>query len=66
MFLNEFLYVFRIYEFGTASFVIAAGLALQATLEKAKVKQDLLTDINMFLMVEKGIGGRICHAIHRY
>ena len=54
------------YEFGTASFVIAAGLALQATLEKAKVKQDLLTDINMFLMVEKGIGGRICHAIHRY
>ena len=32
----------------------------------AKVKWDLLTDINMLLMVEKGIWDGICHAIHRY
>ena len=34
--------------------------------KKKKVKLDLLTDINMLLMVEKGIRGRICHAIHQY
>ena len=26
----------------------------------------LLADINMSLMIEKDIRGRICHAIHRY
>ena len=26
----------------------------------------ILTDIDMLLMVEKDIRGRICHAIHRY
>ena len=41
------------------------GLALQATLSKTKVKLDLLTDIDMSLIVE-GIRGGICHAIHRY
>ena len=30
-----------------------------------KVKQDLLTDFDMLLMVEKVIRGGICHAIHR-
>ena len=27
---------------------------------------ELLTDIDMLSMVEKSIGGGICHAIHRY
>ena len=27
---------------------------------------ELVTDIDMLLMVEKGIRGGICHAIHRY
>ena len=31
-----------------------------------KVKLVLLTDINMLLIVEKGIRGVICHSIHRY
>ena len=31
----------------------------------AGVKLELLTDIDMLLMVEKGIRGRICYAIHR-
>ena len=34
-------------------------------LKKMKVKQDLLTDFDMLLMVEKVIRGGICHAIHR-
>ena len=33
-------------------------------LKKTKAKLDLLTDIYMLLMVEKGIRGGICHAIH--
>ena len=31
---------------------------------ETKVKVDLLTDIDMLLMVEKGIGGGICHSIY--
>ena len=34
--------------------------------KNTKVKLELLTDIDMLLMVEKGIRGGICHAIHQY
>ena len=34
--------------------------------KKAKVKLDLLPDIDMLLMIEKGIRRGICHVIHRY
>ena len=34
--------------------------------KKVKVKLDLLTDIHMLLMAEKGIRNEVCHAIHRY
>ena len=44
----------------------APGLAWQACLKKTKVKLELLTDIDMLLMVEKGTRGGICQAIHRY
>ena len=47
-------------------FLSALGLAWQAVLKKIEVKLELLTDINMLLMVEKGIRGGICHAIRRY
>ena len=30
------------------------------------VKLELLTEVDMLLMVEKGIKGGICHAMHRY
>ena len=32
----------------------------------AKVKLDLLTNIDMLLMVEKGTRGGKCHSIYRY
>ena len=42
------------------------GLAWQGALKKPEVKLELLTDIDMLLMVEKVIRGGICHAIYRY
>ena len=55
-----------IYEFDHAKFLSAPGLAWQAALKKTKVKLDLSTDIDMLLMVEKGIRGEICLSIYRY
>ena len=49
-----------------AHFLSAPGLAWQACLKKTGVKLELLTDIDMLLMVEKGTRGGICQAIHRY
>ena len=40
---------------------------MQAVLKKTKVKLNLITDINMLLMVEKKrIRGGMCYAIHQY
>ena len=43
----------NIYHLGPAKFLSAPGLAWQVTLEKTEVKLELLTDIDMPLMVEK-------------
>ena len=56
----------EIYELDPAHFLSAPGLAWQACLKKTGVKLELLTDIDMLLMVEKGTRGGICQAIHRY
>ena len=47
-------------------FSYCTGLVWQASLKKTKVKLDLLTDIDMSLMMEKDIRGRICHSIYWY
>ena len=44
----------------------APGLVWQASLSKTKVELELLTNTDMLLMIEKGIRGGICQAIHRY
>ena len=46
--------------------MFAPGLTWKAYLKKTKVELELLTDIEMLLMVEKGTRGGICQAIHRY
>ena len=53
-------------ELDSTKFLSPPGLGWQAALKKTKVKLDLLTDIDMLLMVEKGIRGGICHSIYRY
>ena len=37
-----------------------------SALKKTKARLHLRTDINMLLMLEKGIRGGICHTIHQY
>ena len=54
----------EIYKLDPAKFLSAPGLALQGALKQTKVKLDLLTDIDMLLIVEKGIRGGIYHSIY--
>ena len=56
----------KVYELDSAHFLSLPGLAWQACLKKTNIKLELLTDYDMLLMVEEGIRGGICHAIHRY
>ena len=56
----------KIYKLDPATFLSVPGLAWQAALKKIKVNLDLLTDIDMLLMVEKVIRGGICHSICQY
>ena len=56
----------KVFELDPAHFLSPPGLAWQACLKKIEVKLELLTDVDMLLMVEKGIRGGLCHAIYRY
>ena len=57
----------KIYQLDPAKFLSAPGLAWQvAALKKIEIKLELSTDIDILLMVEKGIRGEICNKIHRY
>ena len=54
------------YGLAPANFLTAAGSVWQACLKESKVELELLTDVDMLLVVEKGIRGGICQATHRY
>ena len=56
----------EIYKLDPAHFLYAPELARQAFLKKTQAKLELLTNVDMLLMVEKRIRGEIYHAIHRY
>ena len=49
----------EIYELDPVKFLSAPRLDWQAALKNTRVKLELLTDIDMLLMVEKGIRGRL-------
>ena len=61
MYLRTFEICLEIYELDPGKIFTAPGLAWQGAL-----KLDLLTDIDMLIMLEKGIRGGICHSIYRY
>ena len=52
------------YELDPVKFLSNPGLAREEALKKTELKLESLTDIDMLLMVEKGITGRICQANH--
>ena len=56
----------KTYELDPAHFISLPGLAWQAYLKKTGVELESLTDYDMLLMIEEGIRGGICHAVHRY
>ena len=62
-FRNIFL---EINELDPAKFLSAFGLAWQPALKKTKVKLELLTNMDMLVMLEKGLRGGICHSIYWY
>ena len=56
----------EINEVDPARFISASGLAWQVALKKTVIELDLLTDINMLLMVEKSFIGGIFNAVNHH
>ena len=56
----------KICELDPANFLSTPGLVWQDPLKKTDVKLELLTDIDVLLMDEKGIRGGICNTIYWY
>ena len=56
----------EIYELDPAYFLLVPGLVREKCLKKIKLKLGLLTDVDMLLMVEKGIRGGMFYDIYRY
>ena len=56
------------YELDPGHFLTVTGLTQKVSLKKTKVKLDLVTDIDMLLIIEKRISGGVCHAYanHQY
>ena len=53
----------KLHELDPAHFLSAPGLAWKTFLKKTEVKLELSTNVDMLLMVEKGIRCGICQAI---
>ena len=53
----------EIYELDPAHFLSAQGLTRKACLKKTKFKLELLTDIDLLLMIDKGMREGICHSV---
>ena len=47
-------------------FISDSGLAWQIALENTKIKLDLLTDIDILLVVQTGIKSRLCNSVNKY
>ena len=57
---------FDICELDPAHFLSRPGLAWQACLKKSTVDLELISDVDMLLMIEKGIRSGITQAVCRY
>ena len=55
----------EIYQLEPVNLFSGPRLGWEAALKKTEVKLELLSDIDMLLIVEKEIRGEICHSINR-
>ena len=55
----------EIYQLEPVNFFSGPRLGWEAALKKTEVKLELLSDIDMLLIVEKEVRGKICHSINR-
>ena len=58
--------VFRSLSTTPSKIFFSSRINMTSSIKKTKVKLGLLTDIDMLLMVEKGIREGICHSVNRY
>ena len=56
----------KTYKLHPAYFLSLPGLAWQACLKKTVIKLELISDIDMLLMLEEGIRRGICHSVLRH
>ena len=56
----------KVYGLDPVYFLLAPELAWQTFLKKTGVKLALITDVDMLLMIEKGIRGGIYHSVYRH
>ena len=56
----------EIYQLHPLKFLSVPRVTWQVALKKIKVHLELSTDLDVLLMVKKGIRGEICHCIDRY
>ena len=56
--------VINVYKLDPAYFLSLPGLAWQDCLKKSKIELELISDIDMLLMIEKEIRGGICHSMY--
>ena len=56
----------KVYGLDPVYFLSAPGLAWRACLKKVGVKIELITDVDMLLIIEKGIKGGTCHSVYRH
>ena len=54
------------YHFDPEKFISATRLSWKAFLNKTEAKLELLSDIDILLMVKKGIRGGLCHSINQH
>ena len=54
------------YKLDPAYFLSLPALAWQACLKHSEIKLELISDVDMLLMLEEGIRGGICHSVFRH
>ena len=59
-----YIYIYIYIQTFCSRISFSSWVSMASNLKIAKVKINLLTDINMLLMLEKGTRGGICHSIY--